>query len=101
VNANLPPDVREKLESILNEARIEPLHLRIDLSANRATPALAAMLTNVLIARGAWVTHDKSDIPSNSFAESAVDLTGLHIHIGRMTWVRDEEATRWAGPYPQ
>lgn len=65
--------------------------VRLSIDATNSTPILAAMIAQVLINAGANVTTDDPrvwEVPSKS-------LKGLSIHIGQLTWVRQEEADRW------
>ncbi len=71
-----------------------PLNLRIDLSASQATPGLATILGQILIDAGATVSYgDPRAVPMHPVTRKS--LKGLHVHIDRLTWVRDEEAARW------
>lgn len=69
-----------------------PLAVRLSFEANRGTPALASMIARVLLEAGATVTfgNNAAEMP-----ERTSNLLGLHVHIDRLTWVRDEESERW------
>ena len=69
-----------------------PLAVRLSFEANRGTPALASMIARVLLEAGATVTfgNNAAEMP-----ERPCNLRGLHVHIDRLTWVRDEESERW------
>ena len=72
----------------------QPLRVRLDVAANRATPALASMLARILTDAGATVTFadERCDyLP----AQTVKNLDGLHVHFDRLTWARDEESDRW------
>lgn len=50
------------------------------------------MIARVLLEAGATVTfgNNAAEMP-----ERTSKLLGLHVHIDRLTWVRDEESERW------
>lgn len=70
-----------------------PMSVRLSFEANRGTPCIASIIAKVLSDAGAFVTfgENAAEMPSRSFRT----LAGLHVHIDRLTWVRDEEAVRW------
>ena len=69
-----------------------PLAVRLSFEANRGTPALASMIARVLLEAGAKVTFGPN---AAEMPERPCNLLGLHVHIDRLTWVRDEESERW------
>jgi hypothetical protein len=69
-----------------------PMVVRLDVAANIGTPALAGMIACLLTKAGATVTLGDPRIDQVSEVKS---LEGLHVHIDRLTWVRNEEAERW------
>ena len=71
------------------------VHLRLTLEGNSGAPMLAAMLGALLAERGALVTYDSTEV-AESGAKPPADLTGLHVHLGRCIWVRNEEVATWA-----
>lgn len=89
---------RKVLTDILdNHYAIVPTIARLSIDANRGTPTLAAQIARVLASAGAEITFDderaRDDFLRLPYPEKS--LTGLRIHIGQLTWVRDEEAQRW------
>lgn len=66
--------------------------MRLTIDANKGTPALASLLARLLTDAGATVTLGDSRI---ELASQSPKLTGLKVHIDRLTWVRDEECARW------
>lgn len=69
-----------------------PLAMRLDVAANKSTPALTSMLVKLLQDAGAAVTWDD---PRISQVEHKISLQGLRVHIDRLTWVHEVEAQRW------
>jgi len=74
-------------------ALVSPMALRISIEGNRGTPLLASVIARILKDYGAHVTFgdNKAEMPEKLSA----NLYGLHVHIDRLTWVRDEESARW------
>lgn len=90
--------IDRQLNELLGQvvAEIPEPRVRLSVDATVGTPALAAMIARVLAAAGAHLSFEddraKSDYLS---AFENRPLEGLHIHIGQLTWVRQEEAQRW------
>jgi hypothetical protein len=76
-----------------------PIRVRLDVTANRGTPALASMIARILADAGATVSFG-DDRCDNLEAKTAKSLEGLHVHIGQLTWARDEESDRWVSALP-
>lgn len=82
----------KQIRSLMGYQPAPPPSLRLHIDGNKATPIFAAMLARVLTDAGATVTFSNRDI---SVVEKTPNLAGLHVHIDRLTWVRDEEAEQW------
>ena len=78
---------------ILHQWAKEPIKVRLSIDATKGTPSLAAMIGKVLQDAGATITA--SDQVMSTPTEFKPNLRGLQVHIGQLTWVRDEEAQRW------
>ena len=75
------------------------IRARLDVAANKATPALASMIARILADAGATVSFG-DDRCENLEAKTVKSLEGLHVHIGQLTWARDEESDRWGSALP-
>lgn len=69
------------------------LSVRLSFEANLGTPWIASAIAKVLNDAGAFVTL--GDNRAEMLIDPVPTLAGLHVHIDRLTWVRDEEAARW------
>jgi hypothetical protein len=81
----LPPDSLEP----------SPLKVRLSVDATLGTPTVAAFIAHALQDAGAIVTFSDPRAAKDFAADIKPSLEGLNIHIGQLTWVRDEEAQRW------
>ncbi len=88
-------ELKKRLNAIFGEPQLQipSPRVRLSIDATTSTPVLAAMIARVLTNAGATVTA------GNGVNAMSIDpefrLDGLHIHIGQLTWVREEEADRW------
>lgn len=90
-------------ESALNEhlarlfgyipLEIPPPRIRLSIDATTCAPVLAAMIAQMLTDAGATVTAGNGVMATK--IDPKVNLKGLYVHIGQLTWVREEEADRW------
>lgn len=68
--------------------------LRIAFEGNKGTPALAQMVVALLKQAGAVITSEDDRIDLCGATGLPKSLKGLHVHVDRITWVRDEEIDR-------
>lgn len=93
----LPIDYSDRTRRLFAElfhdpfVEMAPPRVRLSVDATIATPALATMIGEVLAKAGAIVTYQDGRVLGHDRK-----LEGLHVHIGQLTWVREEEADRWA-----
>ena len=85
-----PPALREAT----GWAPSSRIRVRLDVAANKGTPALASMIARILADAGATVSFG-DDRCDNLDVKTVKSLEGLHVHIGQLTWARDEESDRW------
>lgn len=57
------------------------------------------MIARILADAGATVSFG-DDRCENLEAKTVKSLEGLHVHIGQLTWARDEESDRWGSALP-
>jgi len=67
------------------ETHANQIIVRLDVAANKATPALASMIARILADAGATVSFG-DDRCDNLEAKAVKSLEGVHIHIGKLTW---------------
>lgn len=70
------------------ETHANQIIVRLDVAANKATPALASMIARILADAGATVSFG-DDRCDNLEAKAVKSLDGLHVHIGKLTWAHD------------
>jgi hypothetical protein len=75
----------------------KPIVVRVKMDSPLAGPAIAELLARVLNAAGATVSFYK-DLGSKIDDSDVPTLKGLHFHLERPTWVREEEVVRWNTP---
>jgi len=80
-----------KLPSIVL-AKTKPIRANITLESTMGTPAIAGMIAHLFIEAGATVVLRDSRI---SIPSKKPNLKGLEINLGRLVWIREEEADKW------
>lgn len=90
----LDPITKDRLDQLFGKtaAIIKSPVIRLSIDSTVGAPALTSMLKNVLEAAGAQVVCKDKRVTKCEYTS----LAGLTIHIGQLTWVREEEAERWA-----
>lgn len=84
----------ERLRQLFGDdpLQIPPAMVRLSFDATICTPIIASMIASILRDKGAIVTCDDSRVDPTVLCDT---LNGLQVHIGQLTWVRQEEAQHW------